>query len=90
MIASMERLAWGLATTGRYRAAVRLFGTTHAQRRLLGITLRHELSVDHDELLAEARQHLENEFDATWLGGEGSSVEDAAALALDLTRSDAA
>src|SRR5207248_1972072 len=81
MVASIERLAWGLVTTGRFESAVWLFGATHAQRRMLGITLRHELSVDHDELLAEARQELERDFEGVWLGGARSSVEEAVALA---------
>jgi hypothetical protein len=83
----MERLAWGVAATGQFASAVRLCGTAHAQRRMLGITLRHELSVDHDELEAEARQQLGAAYDADWLAGEESSVDDAVALALDLTRS---
>jgi non-specific serine/threonine protein kinase len=87
MVASVERLAWGLAAAGHFASAVRLCGTAHAQRRMLGITLRHELSVDHDELEAEARQQLGALFDSTWADGEGSSIEDAVALALDLTRS---
>jgi hypothetical protein len=87
MVASIERLAWGLAATGDFGSAVRLCGTAHAQRRMLGITLRHELSVDHEELEAEARQQLGSAFDAVWLAGEGSSIEEAVAVALDLTRS---
>jgi non-specific serine/threonine protein kinase len=88
MVASIERLAWGVAATGDFESAVRLCGTAHAQRRMLGITLRHELSVDHDELETDARQQLgSSAFDAAWLAGERSSIDEAVAVALDLTRS---
>jgi non-specific serine/threonine protein kinase len=86
MTASIERLAWGLVTIRDFESAARLFGVAHAQRRMLGITLRHELSVDHHELLTEALQQLGRDFYGAWLVGEGSSVEDAVAFALDLTR----
>jgi predicted ATPase/transcriptional regulator with XRE-family HTH domain len=83
IVASMERLAWALVRTNDIRAAVSLFGATHAQRRLLGITLRHELGLNHEQRVAEARQQLGDEFDSAWSAGEASSVEEAVALALD-------
>jgi hypothetical protein len=64
---------------------VALFGAAHAQRRLLGITLREELLVDHEERLAAARAELdETGFDVAWRRGEAMSVQEAGALALAL------
>ncbi len=83
IVASIERLAWALVATDDVRAAASLFGATQAQRRMLGITLRHELGLNHEERVAEARQQLEDEFDAAWMAGEALTVEQATALALD-------
>ena len=85
IVASIERLAWGLVATGLFDAAVWLLGATDAQRQLLGIALRHELQVDHDQRVAEAQSALEDEFDAGWATGEAASVEEAVSLALEVT-----
>jgi Tfp pilus assembly protein PilF len=86
IVASIERLAWGLVTARQYESAAWLFGATHAQRRLLGIALRPEQKVDHTERLAEAREQLADAFDAAWSAGETSTVEEAVARALELIR----
>lgn len=85
MVASLERLAWGLVATGLFDAAVWLLGASDAQRHVLGITLKHEQQVDHDRQLAEAQAALEDDFNAAWVTGEASSVEEAVALALEVT-----
>ena len=83
IIASMERLAWALVTTDQIHSAVSLLGATHAQRRLLGLTLRPGRGLNHEECMASARQALEDEFDAVWSAGEALTVEESIALALD-------
>jgi tetratricopeptide (TPR) repeat protein len=87
IVASIERIGWGLlGASKRVDAVVALFGAAHAQRRLLGIGLRQELRVDHDERVAEARRQSED-FDAAWRRGESLRVEESVTLAFDLLQS---
>src|SRR5262249_6941583 len=86
ILATIERLAWGPVASGQLESVISLFGAAHAQRRLLGITLRHELLVDHDERLAAVRDEFEGDFEGAWQRGEALSVREAAALALHLAK----
>ena len=83
---ALERLAWGLATARQFECAAWLFGATNAQHALLGVDLRHDEEPDHAELVASARAHLGDAFAAAWSAGQASPVDEAVALALELTR----
>jgi non-specific serine/threonine protein kinase len=85
IVATIERLAWGPVAADQLESVISLFGAAHAQRRLLGITLRQELLIDHDERLAAARSQFQGDFDGVWRRGEALSIREAVALALNVS-----
>jgi non-specific serine/threonine protein kinase len=80
----IERLAWGMTRRGQFESAAWLFGAADAQYRMLGVALRHDEELDHDDLMCQTRQNLGRAFDKAWSDGQASTVEEAVDLALQL------
>jgi hypothetical protein len=83
---SLERLAWGLVANTQFEPAAWLFGASETQHALLGIELRHDEQVDHAHLVTVSRDHLGDAFAIAWSAGQSSTVDEAVALALEITR----
>jgi tetratricopeptide (TPR) repeat protein len=78
-----ERLALGLAATGRFASAAWLFGAAEAQRSLLRIGLRHDEQPDHRQLVDATRLQLGDGFESASSDGRAASLEVAIGRALD-------
>ena len=83
---SLERLAWGMATSGQAESAAWLLGAAEAQHRYLTIELRHDEQVDHADVLSAIQDRLPEAFDSAWSTGQAATVNEAVVAALEFTR----
>jgi tetratricopeptide (TPR) repeat protein len=84
--AVLERLAWSRVAARDFESAAWLFGATESQQRALGITLRIDEEIDHADMLDITRDALGDGFALPFAAGRAATLEQAAAMGLDITR----
>jgi hypothetical protein len=82
----VERLALVLAASDKLESAAWLFGAADAQHKALGIQLRNDEQIDHAHFVVVTREQMGKALAGAWSAGQGASLEESVARALEDTR----